>query len=203
MRPLHLKIGLDIDGVFASFAPAYQQLFIDYTGKMLFEPGDAAFPPCWNWPEFRGHSKEDVSAVWKAITSSITFWERLAPIQDAVDTLLVSRAFKHDIYWVTSRPGATTKRQTERWLDRHVLPRQTVCVVPNRSETRPVKGLLALGLGLDCYIDDNLDNIRDVATHSPDTRAYLLDCSYNRYADVAGTIRVGSVREMLEREGLL
>lgn len=196
-----MKIGFDIDGVFAAFIPAYQDLCIELNERDLFHPGDNVNPPCWNWPEYRGYTKEEVGKVWETITASNDFWItlRALPGLEVIKKHLAQLYRNHDIYFVTSRPGTTAKWQTEWWLDSKlyfggIFAVPTVLIASD-------KGGVAKALKLDVYIDDNWDNAVSVAAQSPLTRNYLLDTSYNRYAaPVNGIIRVSSVAEMFDRE---
>lgn len=172
-----MKIGFDCDGVLADFARSYQRPTIETTGKNLFAPTDETDQPCWDWPQFRGYTDEEMAAVWDKIKASSTFWLSLHPLPGAsvLKMLLPDLVRWHDIYYCTSRRnGVDTKWQTELWLQlnvEHALP--TVLIT---SE----KGLAAKTLGLDVYVDDNYDNVLDVATHSPTTRTYLLNATYNQ-----------------------
>src|SRR5512146_482983 len=117
-----MKLGFDVDGVLASFIPAYQRLVVQVGERNLFQPGDDSDPPCWHWPEHRGYTKAEMSHVWELITHDPRFWSRLAPREDARTlALVVDQNFqdRHDLYFITSRPGATAKAQTETWLRRH------------------------------------------------------------------------------------
>jgi uncharacterized HAD superfamily protein len=175
-----VRIGFDIDGVLADFATDYQNLVIQVSGKNLFAPTDAMNPPCWDWPEYRGYTKETMKEVWGCIVPSNTFWYGLLPFADSIQTmtmLLRELEHRHDVYYVTSRPGATVKRQTEAWLMRY-LPYAESGLTPTVIISSE-KGLVARALKLDAYVDDNLDNIKGVLKESPKTRAYLLDKSYN------------------------
>ena len=177
-----MRIGFDIDGVLAAFVPAYQALTVRLAGgDNKFHPDDIINPPCWNWPEFRGYSDDLMKQVWGEIVASPNFWRRLLPISmnvNALELVIESLEHRHDVYFITSRPGMSAKRQTEGWLTTYLLyddpdVRPTVLLASD-------KGAVAKALKLDCYLDDNLDNIKSVLRESPKTRAYLLNRSYNR-----------------------
>lgn len=154
-----MRIGCDIDGVLANFTQAYQALTIKCAnGVNLFHPNDDKDPPCWNWPEYRGYSKETVSAVWSEIKTSHTFWSELPETKDCSTLRLCILDMQrwHEVYFITSRVGKDVKWQTEQWLVLHLgIERPTVLI---SSE----KGLCARALKLDCYLDDNADNANDV-----------------------------------------
>lgn len=210
-----MRIGFDIDGVLANFIPAYQALVVKLAGEDRFQPGDDIDPPCWNWPEFRGYSKEVVGEVWKTIMCRSDFWFNLQPIVPNVETLrmLLPTLSAHDTYYITSRPGLAVKTQTEDWLCGVLRVDQppTTLIVGHR-----VKGIVCKALGLDVYIDDNLDNVIDCLRDSPNTRTYLLDRRYNQgdaayelqvkgeggceYTERREAIRVATLGEMFDAE---
>jgi uncharacterized HAD superfamily protein len=205
-----MRIGFDLDGVFANFIPAYQRLFVEESGGVdLFKPGDNIDPPVWDWPEMRGYSKDITRKVWKRITQDPTFWLNLEETAEmkTLRLLLPTLQRDHEVYFITSRPhGADTKWQTEAWLYAHLVEEgrepvltPTVLIVGSR-----VKGAACRMLGLDIYIDDNLDNVNDCVAESPKTRTYLLDRNYNQTGLVNekswGWIRVPSVGIMFDRE---
>lgn len=201
-----MRIGFDVDGVLAAFVPAYQQLFVTTTGRNSFTMGDHLNPPEWDWPTLRGYTKEETRVVWETIKSDPTFWLNLAPEQDAVQTvrvMLKELERKHDIYFVTSRPGERVKRQTEIWLFDHLgYPMRVPGVYPTvLIAGHRVKGHIAKSLNLDVYIDDNFDNVQDCAEHAPNTRTYLLSRRYNQMADLDPlVVRVETIGEMFDHE---
>lgn len=199
-----MTIGFDVDGILADFVPTYQRLIIELNGRSLFQPGDSENPPSWNWPKDRGYTSQEIGRVWEVIKGSNSFWYSLQPTEhlSTLALLLPDLEHKHDIYYITSRPGSRSKRQTEAWLHRY-LPygddplgvRPTVLIAQHMT-----KGSAARTLGLDCYIDDNLDNVIDVAVTSSKTRVYLLDRNYNQGSLPRGVDRVATLGEMFDRE---
>jgi hypothetical protein len=190
-----LRIGFDVDGVLARFETAYQRACVATTGRDLFPnelPPEG--PPVWDWPQWYGYSEAEVKAVWTKIKASHTFWLNLSPMPGAatVKLLLPDMQRWHDIYFITNRVGVDAKWQTETWLQVHLG-----CEVPTVLIT-PYKGAASATLSLDIYIDDNLDNIRDVQEVSPTTRSYLLDRAYNRQGRVDRRVR--TVGQMFDLE---
>lgn len=194
-----MRIGFDIDGVLANFAKAYQNTVVAITGRDLFHPGDITNPPCWDWPQFRGYTEEEIKRVWMFISNVDTFWMNLEPFENNVgvlDCMLAELSGQHEIYFITNRSGARVKWQTELWLEDHLRFGET-------SDYPTVlisgqKGEVAHALKLDAYIDDN---IADVAAKSPDTAAYLLNRSYNTdFASTSSFTRVNTLGEMFDEE---
>lgn len=195
-----MRIGFDIDGVLAEFVPTYQRLITQTSGRDLFLHGDDIDPPVWDWPALRGYGPAEISAVWKLIKASDSFWCGLGPTNHVATLALLLPALEHqhDIYFVTSRPGASAKRQTEAWLVRH-LPYEYTGVRPTVLICHE-KGAAAKALGLDCYIDDNRDNAIDVAVSNTATRVYVLNRAYNQGTLPRGVTRVESLAEMFNTE---
>lgn len=174
-----MKIGFDVDGVLADFSTGYQDVLKRVSGRDLFLPGDAEDAPCWDWDKLRGYTAEERAAAWTWIKANPTFNLNLVPLENLATLRLFIRDLerKHEVYFITSRVGERPKRFTEIWLTAHLqyvdsLP--TVLIAQHRS-----KGLFAKGLGLDVYVDDNYENVQDVAELSPTTRTYLRTRRYN------------------------
>lgn len=192
-----MKIGFDIDGVLADFNTAYIQLTKQLTERNLFPPDYK--PHCWSYPEALGYTPEEVKRVWTFIKRSPNFWADLTPEPGAatLQRLYPDLVLNNDIYFCTSRPGESAKWQTELWLAvllGNPVPTPTVLISSK-------KGSCAKALDLDVYIDDNYDNVWDVAMESPDTRCYLLDREYNRLGPLPDSVtRIPTVDTMFEQE---
>lgn len=198
-----MRIGFDIDGVLANFVKSYQNLVVATTGKDLFHTNDILYPPCWDWPQYRGYSNEEVGKVWNRIKADDTFWLNIEPLDSEVGSLkCVIKVLeqKHEVYYVSSRVGVDVKRQSKMWL----IDKLNYL---GRCHTEPTvlisgeKGEVAHALKLDAYIDDNFDNIVDVSVKSPTTRAYLVSRRYNQDFEVpANVLRIGTLGTMLDME---
>jgi hypothetical protein len=193
-----MRLGFDVDGVLANFIPAYQRLCIEVGGRDLFQLGDEVNPPCWNWPEFRGYTREEVSEVWNRIKADTGFWSSLKPL-DGADTLRFTYRgldAANDLYFITSRVGERVKQQTENWLVAHITdfaPGTPTVLISS------AKGLCAKALKLDAYLDDNLDNANDVVKQTDGAcKVFLLDCAYNQGITDQRITRVRSLGQMLD-----
>lgn len=195
-----MKLGFDVDGLFADFCRRYRSITVQVTGVDLFQPGDEIHPPCWNWPEFRGYTAEQMKLVWTAIKLDPYFWSSL-PDLPCAKTLRLNRdrleSGDHDIYFITDRPGVQAKRQTEIWLRTNTGFTHPTVIISAK------KGAVAAALSLDAYIDDKWEHALDVVAQSPTTRMYLFNTSYNLGYPTAELTRVTTVQQMLEMQGVL
>lgn len=202
-----MKLGIDIDGCLANFTTSYCLALIHLAGKDLFPKGwstDPDFPKCWDFDLYYGYSPQMISRLWKNIMKSSTFWEELYHVQGVPVT--VERLNKiakkgEEVFFLTNRPGYLAKYQTEKWLKFYGMDFPTVIVGDN-------KPMVIKELGINVFIDDKqstVDNVMDLMEKldpsTLKTRVYLKDAPYNRDRNRAYRV-VGSVKEMLEREGL-
>lgn len=191
-----MKIGIDIDGVIANFYEPYEKLCIKHQGEDLF--GDNKWPNreprTWNWPESYGYTRETMRKVWEEIKQSGSFWTYASPMEPDRSTVVPLVVMnEHDVYFITSRPGKNALWQTKTWLGSVGMKGANVMLSNH-------KGFAAKALELDIYIDDKAQNIQECEWVSPKTHSYLLNKPYNVGYQV--NLRVDSVKEMLEKEGL-
>lgn len=199
-----MRFGIDCDGVLANFNRSYAHVLYHVTDKWLFpwtptqEPGDEHIT-VWDWDLHYGYSKIEVSTTWNYINDRPDFWSTLDELPDCkvLRDLMPELAINHEVYFITARPGPTTKWQTEDWLIRHL----DVCFTPTVLITKE-KGPVARALELDVFVDDKLQNVQDVRYwNGDDTHAYLLDRAYNQTPYDTAT-RVNSLTDVFRLEGL-
>lgn len=187
-----VRIGFDIDGVLADFCTAYEREVVAVAGGVnLFQPwAMCEGPVTWNWPEHYGYTKEIVSSVWAKIKKSNDFWWTLGPMpeMELFANWFEKSQHRHEIYFVTARPGREVKHQTEEWLWRHLSITPTVLISDQKGE-------VCHAMNLDLYVDDKAENIHDVVLKAPNTKAYLIDRAYNRH--MATGIRLAGLEEVL------
>lgn len=200
-------IGFDMDGVLAGFTRGYGNLIQEVSGRNLWEPGDFTDPPVWDWDKLRGYTNAERSATWERIMGSSRFWRDLPPLPGAFDLANRLRDIVRyqDVYFITSRVGYTAKSQTEKWLYEHVGTHMdsnwwpTVLIVGQHA-----KGDVAKSLKLVAYVDDYIENVRDVLLKSPTTRMYCYDVAHNRNESltVVGDAAVGEIRQAFRVKGI-
>ena len=200
-----MKIGFDVDGVFADFNSSFINRVIKVTGRDLFPPRPFDIPT-WNYPEAYGYSNKEVNAAWENIKADKAFWFMLPAYHDTTTTLkdIGSNTNNNDIYFITSRPGVLAKAQTEDWLQFNSQSHIEFPTVLISSE----KGLCADALDLDAYIDDRWENCQDVrierkeqcadGTEICKTKVYLLDRPWNQGKSHKHITRVKTVGEFWE-----
>lgn len=190
-----MRIGFDIDGVLASFIPAYQRLVVEMTGRDLFKPGDDEDPPCWDWPQYRGYSSLEITKVWDHITTDPYFWKRLTPTMAGLGCAKKIKTLTngpHRVMFITNRVGVDPLKQTMDWLRYWFdIEYPTVFVTPHKGDT-------AKWLGLDMYVEDNLDNANDVAVKLPSCKVYLIDRQYNQGTVNSSVQRITSLDTFLD-----
>jgi hypothetical protein len=159
-----MKVGIDLDGVLATWDVAFAKLLFAGTGRscpVMF--GDE--PPMWEWPEQYGYSEEEIQAAWARVSEVHGFWRDLPRMADVDEASLRAFHAKHEVYFITARRNA--KEETARWLTGE-LGLYYPSVICSRN-----KGQLAKALQLSSFIDDMPEMCLDVAAHSPKTRTYL------------------------------
>ncbi len=183
-----MKIGIDCDGVIANFNEAYMDLIVATTGKDLFLPKPYLIQT-WAYPEALGYTRKEVSRVWDVIKKDENFWFLLPSLPGAEDFLIDLATLDAEVYFITSRVGVNVKRQSEYWLMArgYILP--TVLITPQKGDACRI-------LSLDFYIDDKVENCKDVFDRSLFTRGYMLAQPWNE--QVEGVPRIDSLNEFLE-----
>lgn len=190
-----MKLGFDVDGVLANFCIGYERLFVEVTGRNTFAPYDAETGPIsWNWPtEHYGYTAEETTEVWNRIKNSREFCQGLPALPDAkrLAAWVMANSYGHDIYFITSRVGPHAKVATENWLNWLFGFTPTVLIVKGE-----LKGQVCAGLGLELFVEDNIDNARGIAAAG--VKTYLIDRAYNQGELPINVVRCYSISAALE-----
>jgi hypothetical protein len=192
-----MRIGIDLDGVLASFNPSFVQCLHRHGCTVDFPVQDPDWPSTWHWDRAAGVPLSVSAAAWNEVAHSLIFWVALSPVpgaDDDLERLSEMDLEAHAVYFLTVRPGASAKLQTELWLKWRGIKMPTVLVAADAT-----KHFLTRALQLDAIIDDKPDNLLG---HQPRTRLFLYDQPYNRDYQSEEVERVYSVSDMLDRLGV-
>ncbi len=192
-----MRIGFDIDGVLANFHAGFIPLIQKVSGRDLF-PANYE-PTTWHYPQLLGYTEAEVKAAWDHISEDPEFWYRLESLPEAktlTDNWRKILDAGHDVVFATARLGIACDMQTAAWL------RNIGCTYTDVTITKD-KGRFCVDRFVDCYIDDRLENVQDVAKTAPATRTYLLHRVLNAAPVDSGYTRVPSIEAFFVAEGLL
>lgn len=184
------KVGLDVDGVLASFVPKFCQMANEKYGLSIKPEDQTSFL-------YGGFnlSEAQLNGLWEEIqTTQNWWWKSLAPMAETDALIDASKAFR--IYFITSRVptiGLPVEDQTAYWLREHFYLTNPTVLVSSQ------KGPLAAALNLDYFIDDRPENCVDVLTFNPYTRVFLHDLPLNHsYKEPRRIERVFSLNEFFQ-----
>jgi hypothetical protein len=187
-----LRLGLDVDGVFADFNAGFRRQIVAITGRDLF-PAGAYEPPEWNYPKGLGYTPEEISQTWRSVEAAPAFWSSLSPYPGAAHALRVLNQGIFEGHWdvtfLTTRGGTpTARRQTAEWLHWHELSFPQVAVCHHEED----KARFASAFKVDVVIDDKVSNLETVYdANRRKVHVVLLDRAWNRST---------ADRERLQRE---
>jgi hypothetical protein len=147
-----LRIGVDMDGVFADMNSAIHR---EAAAAFGAAPAAAAAPL----------TARQQRQLWKRVQQIDNFWESLEEIEPGVVARLWSLAEQRrwEVIFLTKRPesaGRTAQLQSHLWLQRHGFVSPAVFVVQGS------RGKIAAALDLDLVVDDTAKNCVDVLAES-------------------------------------
>lgn len=185
---MSLRIGVDVDGVLCDFINGFCDLAHDFYGKDL-----PRTPDCWNWAD-QHLTKEEHQDLWKHIETDPRWWGDLDPLNRVMHGPLIRRwARSHDLFAITTRPGAGSQWRTGVWLEDHFATPISVIVTRNARD----KAKVARALDLTHFVDDNPDNIRAVMIEIPECKTRLISASHNLTATDLDPYRITELGDLL------
>jgi uncharacterized HAD superfamily protein len=191
-----MRIGIDVDGVLAAFNEAFIEL-IKHELNIELPPVSGTYPDVWSYHRRDGVSAKQDQQLWNVIKTT-PFWSTLhamAGAPDAVRRLNALANMGNDVYFITSRPGALAKYYTEFWLRGHGMMNPTVLIAID-------KGPIAEALNLNVFIDDKIENIKEVLMCAPWVKCYIVDAPYNQDVDWGSdsVTRIKTINGVLDAE---
>lgn len=180
----------DLDGCLVDFNDGFAKLLRKINPSVKVDTLAPTFPPVWEWPQHYGYGELDIKKAWIEAENSGSFWSTLHPYTTAYADLdcLNGLRSRHDIYFVTNRPGPTAKQESEAWLGLHGYTGATV-VVSGR------KGEFCEAVGASLIIDDMPGNL---LTQWSEVQKALFKRPYNKTYWNYFTKTVETVREALD-----
>lgn len=174
-----MKIMFDVDGVLANFIEGFRAEYAHVHGR--------PFP--LSYDEIRWDDLWD-EKVWAGIKKSKGWWTMLTAIPERrVFRRISAMANRHDIYFVTARPGYHAKAQTETWLRMQGVEDPTVVMSSKKGE-------IAKAIQADFSIEDKAGNATFIAYFSPNTRSYIIDRPYNQFDPLMIGSKVVRIKEI-------
>src|SRR5882672_6619099 len=190
-----LRIGFDLDGVFADMESALVRCATEVFGEAMIErlqeraKEDSADSTAASESESADSAGGTVAEntppilrikmtprqtnrLWRHVETVENFWQDLQEIEPGSLARLATIAAERrwEIIFLTKRPataGATAQVQSQKWLEANGFSLPSVFVVQGN------RGRIAQALGLDIVVDDRPENCLDVVTDSK-ARAVLV-----------------------------
>jgi hypothetical protein len=171
-----MRVGLDIDGVLASFLGG----FIKRAAERGL--GDRFPKTPSEWTTHYSGDHDAFKRIWDEVTKDHSFWANLDPLvhPDEIGDLTVDG-------YVTARP--CPNEVSVEWLERNGFPKAPVMTVPYGSSK--VEALNILGVRL--FIDDNVKNFEEI--NEAGLTCLLWDTPVNTLHD-AGDKRIFSFNDV-------
>src|SRR5579859_3680016 len=182
----HPIIGVDCDGVLASYRLLWQRLRERFPEHIPARYEELA---TFEWPR----ATPETAALCLELSADPQFAVQLAPMPHMAEALRALAERDYTIYIITARPESV-RGATRRWLRHHGVSDYVANI--HCVESGLAKVPLALALGCEAFVEDNYTTAEAMGAAS--IRSYLLDAPYNR-APNQHSIRVRGWRALLER----
>jgi len=139
------------------------------------------------------HLNLQISHYLKTNVPTKEFMRSLKPIEGAVCLIRYLKELGHKIYFISSRPQDLAY-QSSLWLLKHNIPFDGSYIIGRSVE----KGLVASGLNLDLFVDDEVGHLESVLKHKEEWSVglFLMDKPYNRWYTGKDFIRLNNLDEI-------
>lgn len=184
-----MKIQIDVDGVLADFLWGAYTIAHSFDSSVVIKSTIESK----DWNNWDGLDRSIINKVWEEIKTRPYFFCDLKPLITPEEMRMLSRLHVsgNEIYFVTARPGKTSKWQTEQWLWDKLNVSATVIMTPDKA------GFSKL-IHPDWSIEDNAMNAYKIGLNIGPTHSFILDRLYNKELHCMSAKRVGTVKEFLE-----
>jgi hypothetical protein len=215
-----LRIGFDLDGVFADMESALIRCAADVFGEAMIDrlqeraaenqaaettastegASDAPGPTvAENTPPILRikMTPRQTSRLWRHVETIENFWQDLQEIEAGSLARLaeITAERRWEIIFLTKRPataGATAQVQSQKWLESKGFALPSVFVVQGS------RGRIAQALGLDIVVDDRPENCLDVVTDSKARAVLVWREKQQGLPTAARRLGIGVVESMTE-----
>ena len=211
---MSLRIGFDMDGVFADMEGALfrhaETLFgrdaiqnsnplIDLAADNEGDVAVAGSAEADAAPALQNAqlTRRQQRLLWRHVGAINGFWESLDEIEAGSVARLgtVAAERRWEIIFLTKRPagaGATPQLQTQRWLQARGFPLPSVFVVQGS------RGRIAAALDLDVVVDDRAENCLDVSLDSKARPVLVWRGPANQMPPAAKSLGIGALTSVME-----
>jgi len=171
VKPL---VGIDLDGILASF----NEEFLRLSRKLLGKPQKGFVVTNFEYSKC-GWTTKEVDRIFSHIRHTEDFWKTLEKRPKTSE--LTKQAKRLEYFFITNRmstDGLPVAYQTEDWL------RQKYGLLDPYVIVTKKKGEVAKDLDLDYFLDDRFENCLEVKKALPNCEVSVLTATYNtQYSD--------------------
>ncbi|MEI8338157.1 MAG: hypothetical protein WCF92_03370 [bacterium] len=185
-----MKIGIDFDDCIVNLCPALIDFYNKIDGTAYSVADSESFDLGNLW-------KIDTETANERCLNFLLHEEKLniAPVFGVVDALNKLKE-KHELIIVTGRPEAT-KDFMVRWLNKHSINFFSEIIFSSQfNGEKRGKAEICIDEKVDIFIDDNLQNILDIAKEK--IKCFLMDTPWNQELVPEYAIRVKGWKEIME-----
>lgn len=166
-----MRAAIDLDGVIVDFVTSYCKLLMKIEPSIKVDPYDHSWVTRWEFDEiYPEHVRKQ---AWTEIENSGGFWKYLFPYPNAQEDLraLEKLGKQHEVYFLTKRPGATAKWESEQWLRGNGFEHPTVVLCEHKAN-------FCYACDIDLIVDDRPENL--IGYIGDRTKRYLFRRPWNR-----------------------
>jgi len=188
-----MRFGFDVDGIFGNFRTPFIKLVNDYFNKN-YPPGEGTH---WNlYEQYEDFTPGMQAEIFECIKGLKNFWVDTVEPFNMEDLKLVKKLLWNgdNVYFITNRyPNPdedSTLSQCRNWLLKYNIFPTGIILTKNKAEACNL-------LQIDYFIDDHIQNVKDITNNCPTTVCYIIDKKHNQ--DYKTIYRAKTIKEFIER----